>query len=318
VNLAKKLHHKLAEFSQQYHAALRKHLEPGRQTAGLLPAVELGHQAMAIGLETLDLARIHEHALTFLVVPGSSHARREGIIRRARTFFASTITPIEKTHRTAHEAGSQLKEVMQTLKQRNAALEASNRELRQEIVQRKSVEESLRKSEQHYGQLLAQSRHMQEQLRQLSRQLLSAQEQERKMISRELHDVIAQTLASINIRLASLKKEAANNTKGLDRNIARTQKLVEKSVDIVHRFARELRPTVLDDLGLIPALQTFMKTFREQTGIPPSQGWKRWTGIIERSSIAWPRKRSTMPPVMRKPVRSKSRFKKSMIASPWK
>ena len=151
--------------------------------------------------------------------------------------------------------------------QRSADLAASNRQLQREIVQRKSVEESLRKSEQHYSQLLEQSRHMQEQLRLLSRQLLSAQEEERKKISRELHDDIAQTLTGINVRLAALKNEATLNTKGLERNIARTQRLVEQSVDIVHRFARELRPTVLDDLGLIPALHTFMKHFPGRTGV---------------------------------------------------
>jgi signal transduction histidine kinase len=113
--------------------------------------------------------------------------------------------------------------------------------------------------------LLKQSDQLQEQLRRLSRQILSAQEDERKKISRELHDVIAQTLTGINIRLATLKKEAALNTKGLDRNIARTQRLVEKSVDIVHQFARELRPAVLDDLGLIPALHSFVKIFSERT-----------------------------------------------------
>jgi signal transduction histidine kinase len=101
----------------------------------------------------------------------------------------------------------------------------------------------------------------------LSRQILSAQEEERKEISRELHDVIAQTLTGINIRLAALKKEAAVNTSGLDRNIARTQRLVEKSVNIVHQFARELRPAVLDDLGLIPALHSFTKTFAARTGV---------------------------------------------------
>jgi len=115
--------------------------------------------------------------------------------------------------------------------------------------------------------LLEQSRHMQEQLRLLSRQLLSAQEEERKMISRELHDQIAQTLTGINIRLASLKTESTLNNKGLQKKISSTQRLVEKSVDIVHRFARELRPTVLDDLGLIPALHSFMKSFTKRTGV---------------------------------------------------
>ena len=74
-------------------------------------------------------------------------------------------------------------------------------------------------------------------------------------------------MAGINVRLAALKKEASLNTKDLDQNIARTQELVQLSVDIVIGFARELRPTVLDDLGLIPALRTFMKSFQEQTGI---------------------------------------------------
>jgi len=146
-------------------------------------------------------------------------------------------------------------------------LAASNRKLEQEIIRRQAVEESLRRSQEHQNRLLEQSRDMQEQLQHLSRQVLRAQEEERKRISRELHDIIAQTLTSINVRLAALKKDAHSNPKSLERNIARTQELVQQSVDIVHRFARELRPTVLDDLGLIPALHTFMKSFREQTGI---------------------------------------------------
>jgi signal transduction histidine kinase len=64
-----------------------------------------------------------------------------------------------------------------------------------------------------------------------------------------------------------LKSKAALNTKGLERSIAHTQQLVANSVNIVYRFARELRPTVLDDLGLIPALHTFMKGFKAETGI---------------------------------------------------
>ena len=108
---------------------------------------------------------------------------------------------------------------------------------------------------------------MQEQLRHLSRQLLLTQEEERKRISRELHDEIVQTLVSINVHLASLTMKAPFNLKDLRKKIAQTQHLVEKSVTIVHRFARGLRPTVLDDLGLIPALQSFIKDFTKETKI---------------------------------------------------
>jgi signal transduction histidine kinase len=259
---------KLNGLAQRYVAALRKHLRqgpPANPPRGT--AQGLGRRAMALGLETLDLARFHEQALITLILPGHSPGTRERMIRRAGTFFAEAITPIEKTHRAAREDNDQLVQLNQSLIQRSVDLIASNRQLQREILQRKSVEESLRKSEQHYSELLEQSRHMQEQLRLLSRQLLTAQEEERKMISRELHDEIAQTLTGINIQLATLKVEAAVNVKGLQKKITRTQRMVEKSVDIVHRFARELRPTVLDDLGLIPALHSYMKGFTRRTGI---------------------------------------------------
>jgi signal transduction histidine kinase len=257
---------KLNGLSQRYVVALRKHLKQGPR-ANLRPAQGLGRRAMALGLETLDLARFHEQALIALVLPAYSPGTREVMIRRAGKFFAEAITPIEKTHHTAQEDNDQLVKLNQVLNQRSVELIASNRQLQQEILQRKTVEESLRKSERHYSRLLEQSGHMQEQLRLLSRRLLSAQEEERKMISRELHDEIAQTLTGINIQLATLKVEAMVNVKGLQKKISRTQRMVEKSVDIVHRFARELRPTVLDDLGLIPAMHSYMKSFTKRTGI---------------------------------------------------
>jgi PAS domain S-box-containing protein len=147
------------------------------------------------------------------------------------------------------------------------AMADTNRGLNREIARRQTVEKALQKSEQHQNRLLEQSRHMQEQLRHLSHQILHAQEEERKRISRELHDEIAQTLVGINVHLAALTREAADNPRGLQQKIARTQRLVEKSVDIVHLFARELRPAALDDLGVIPALHAFMKEFTKRTGI---------------------------------------------------
>jgi PAS domain S-box-containing protein len=147
------------------------------------------------------------------------------------------------------------------------ALAVANRELRREIVRRQAVEEALTQSERHQTQLLEQSRHMQEQLRHLSHQILQAQEEERKRISRELHDEITQTLVGINVHLETLAREAKVNPRGLRQAIARTQRLVGKSVNIVHQFARELRPTALDDLGLIATLHSFMKDFMKRTGI---------------------------------------------------
>jgi signal transduction histidine kinase len=257
---------KLFNFSRLYRAALLTHLKSGR-LAGLESAQGLGAKALAAGLQTLDLAKLHELVLVTEVLPGCPAGKRSALIKQAGTFFAVAITPIEKTHRSARESAAQLKKFIETLSQRTVELAASNLELSLEISQRKAAEEALKKSEHHYAELLRQSDRLQEQLRRLSRQILSAQEDERKRISRELHDVIAQTLTGINIRLATLKKEAALSTKGLDRNIARTQRLVEKSVDVVHQFARELRPAVLDDLGLIPALHSFVKLFSKRTRI---------------------------------------------------
>ena len=245
---------------------MRKHLKHGSQ-AGTETAQRLGRLAIALRLETLDLARIHEQTLINLVLPGCSARTRDAMVRRAGTFFAEAITPIEETHRIAREANIRLNQMIEVSNRRSADLADSNQRLKQEITQRKTVEESLRSSERHYRQLLEQSHHLQGQLRLLSRQLLLAQEEERKRISRELHDEIAQTLTSINVRLAALKVEASHNTKGLQKKISSTQRMVEKSVDIVHRFARDLRPTVLDDLGVVPALHAFMKGFTKQTGI---------------------------------------------------
>ena len=67
-----------------------------------------------------------------------------------------------------------------------------------------------------------------------------AQEDERKNISRELQDEIAQTLLGINVRLLSLKAHAKSNSKGFKDEITKTQQLVMKSAQSVRRVAREI------------------------------------------------------------------------------
>jgi len=150
---------------------------------------------------------------------------------------------------------------------RMEALDAANRELKQEIVRRKTVEAALKKSERYSNRLLVQALGLQKQLQHLSHRILRTQEDERRRISRELHDDIAQVLTAISFHLAVLRKEGASDGKDLKRKIARTQRLVEKSVNIVHEFASQLRPPALDDLGLIPALHSYVNDFGKRTGL---------------------------------------------------
>src|SRR5690349_6300820 len=133
---------KLTWLSRHYQTALRGHLKQGRP-AGLQVAQDLGRQAMTIGLETLDLARIHEQALITLVLPSLSSGSRAALVRRAGTFFAEAITPIEHTHRVAQENNDRMERLNQALRKRSIALVASNQQLKQEVAQRKSVEEAL-------------------------------------------------------------------------------------------------------------------------------------------------------------------------------
>jgi signal transduction histidine kinase len=253
------------KFLHRYQQALLAWLKQGRQE-NLQSARGLGQQALAVGLDFMALARFHEEILVSQVMACRRESRRAGIIRQAGIFFSEAITPLADAHR-GRAAAVHLNKIVEMLSQRTVELAAANIALQLEIVQRQAVEEALKKSERHYSRLLEESDRLQQQLRQLSRQILQAQEEERREISRELHDVIAQTLTGINVRLAALARAASINTKDLDQNIAKTQKLVEKSVDIVHRFARELRPAVLDDLGLIPALHSFLKNFTARTGV---------------------------------------------------
>jgi signal transduction histidine kinase len=225
---------KFIGLSQRYATALRKHLQQGSR-ASLQPALELGRRAVVLGLETLELARIHERAVTTLELSMS----KNGFVPRAEIFFAEALTPIVETHRAARQSQMQLNRLNETLGRRTVALAATNRLLQRGIVRRKSVEAALKISGEHYARLLKDSLRLQEGLRQLTHQVLAAQEDERKKISHELQDEIAQTLLGINVRLLTLKQEARSNTKGLKNEIASTQQLVLTSAKSVRRVARQ-------------------------------------------------------------------------------
>jgi signal transduction histidine kinase len=224
--------------SRRYQAALHRHLKPGSR-ASVNSALQLGHCAVTLGLETLDVARIHKTALAAQLLPNSSLAVKAAIIKSAGIFFAEAITPIEKTHRAGVEATADLKRQRRRLNKRNAQLAAANRNLKRGVSRRKAAEVAVKKSGRHHAKLLKEARRLQRHLQRLTHRILSAQEDENRKLSIDLRDDISQTLLGINVRLLTLKRGVMARTKGLAKEIATAQRLVEQSIKAINQFARE-------------------------------------------------------------------------------
>lgn len=227
------MNQKTTGLSEHYRAALKRHLG-SRSKSNLGPALAIGKKAVLLGTETLELARIHEHAVGLLFKSPPTATQ----LRDAERFFAEAITPIIETHRAARQYQSELDQLNTQLTRRTSELATTNRQLHQGALRRKSVELALKESSDKYSKLLKDSLQLQEGLRNLTHQVLSAQELERKKISKQLRDDIAQNLVGINVRLLAMKHEARSNTQKLKVEIASTQRMVVKSVKSVQRVAR--------------------------------------------------------------------------------
>ncbi len=134
-----------------------------------------------------------------------------------------------------------------------------------DITDRRKMENELRESRVHYEELFNRANIMQGELGRLSREVMKVQEDERKRISRELHDEIGQLLTAVTINLEILKRTASTMTYATTLND--TARLVNQVFESVHQFSSELRPTVLDELGFISAVRWYTKNFQERTGI---------------------------------------------------
>jgi PAS domain S-box-containing protein len=146
-------------------------------------------------------------------------------------------------------------------------LTAINLELKAEILKREAIQKNLKKSEHRKSELLDESRRLHGQLRNFSHRIIETREEERKLISRDLHDEITQLLASINVNLETLTRDATISPRSLRPKIIRTQHVVERAMKSIHDFAHKLRPTSLDDFGLIVTLHAYLNDFLKRTGI---------------------------------------------------
>ncbi len=101
----------------------------------------------------------------------------------------------------------------------------------------------------------------------LLRRVVSAQEEERGRIARELHDQMGQEISALSLGLASLQRAWSGDSNRV-RHIRALQEITNRLADEVHFVAWKLRPAVLDDLGLHGALSNLVESWTERTGVP--------------------------------------------------
>ncbi|MCH9697036.1 MAG: PAS domain S-box protein, partial [Gammaproteobacteria bacterium] len=127
-----------------------------------------------------------------------------------------------------------------------------------DITQRKQAAEQLKETN--------------DRLRKLSRQMEQTKETEQKRIAQELHDEFGQSLSSLKWDLSYLKREMQRKTnmvylENINTRIDDMTSLLGKTIDATRRIATSLRPPMLDDLGLVPALEWQANDFQQRTGI---------------------------------------------------
>ncbi|MCK9426044.1 MAG: PAS domain S-box protein [Ignavibacteriaceae bacterium] len=128
----------------------------------------------------------------------------------------------------------------------------------QDITERKKTEEEINKSR--------------DELRSLSVHLQNIREEERTNLAREMHDEIGQILTSIKMNLSLMKRQVGNREKKfqreeLDKEIKSMSEMVDHAVVRVRKMITELRPELLDKLGLIPALEWYVEEYEKETKI---------------------------------------------------
>jgi PAS domain S-box-containing protein len=114
---------------------------------------------------------------------------------------------------------------------------------------------------------ITEEKRMHENLRFYLQQVTKAQEEERKRIARELHDETAQELVALSRQLDSLISEPGKPSKRQIKLLDEIQTQVDKILEGVRRFSQDLRPSVIDDLGLLPALEWLISELEKQFGI---------------------------------------------------
>lgn len=151
------------------------------------------------------------------------------------------------------QAEAMLHSTLDELAKRSAALSHAVLTLNQENAERRKAEDELRESR--------------AQLRALSTRLLSIQEEERARIAREIHDELGQVLTALSFDVRWLTQKLSGTTPPVDQKLAKMAALVGSTMESVQAISTNLRPPLLDDLGLAAAVRWHVREFEERTGI---------------------------------------------------
>ncbi len=145
-------------------------------------------------------------------------------------------------------------------------------EIINDVTEAKKAEEELRSSY--------------EALKMLSAHILEVRENERKGIARELHDVLGQILTTVNMDLSWLNKRIPPEEKGLLKKVSSMISMVKQAVRTVQKVSSELRPAILDDFGLMAAIEHGAQSFEKKTGITTNIRLDRGIDIDKQRSTA--------------------------------
>jgi signal transduction histidine kinase len=126
--------------------------------------------------------------------------------------------------------------------------------VQRDITERKRVEEALKQSH--------------DQLRRLSAHLQSVREEEKGEMAREIHDELGQRLTALQLDLAWLNKRLPDKSEPLEKKMVSMNDLLSSTSQLVDKISASLRPGILDDLGLVPAIEWQVEQFQDTAGIP--------------------------------------------------
>lgn len=135
------------------------------------------------------------------------------------------------------------------------------------------------------ARLFEQVRTGQEELWRLTQRLVSAQEEERRRLSRELHDEAGQALAALRIGLGLIRGDLPAEAESLRQRLNEALALADATTDQIRRLAQALRPPALDTLGLDATLEGFCRVFAGQTGLTIEYAGKVLPGLPDPISI---------------------------------